>query len=84
MRAVGLLFPMTPKQFDAREAHLRPLFTHFCFSCYNRSTVYDSEDMSLYIFVIELQKRELTHVKRTASWQKGKAKKTTLPLVNVK
>ena len=75
---------MTPKQFDAREAHLRPLFTHFCFSCYNRSTVYDSEDMSLYIFVIELQKRELTHVKRTASWQKGKAKKTTLPLVNVK
>ena len=79
MRAVGLLFPMTPKQFDAREAHLRPLFTHFCFSCYNRSTVYDSEDMRLYIFVIELQKRELTHVKRTASWQKEKAKKLLFP-----
>ena len=70
---------MTPKQFDAREAHLRPLFTHFCFSCYNRSTVYDSEDMRLYIFVIELQKRELTHVKRTASWQKEKAKNYSSP-----
>ena len=70
---------MTPKQFDAREAHLRPLFTHFCFSCYNRSTVYDSEDMRLYIFVIELQKRELTHVKRTASWEEEKAKNYSSP-----
>ena len=69
---MGLPFPMIPGQFEARQAHLTPLFTHFCFSCYKRSTVYDGEDMRLYIFVIELQKRELTHVKRTASWEEEK------------
>ena len=76
---MGLPFPMILEQFEAREAHLRPLFTHFCFSCYNRSTVYGSEDMRLCIFVIELQKRELTHVKRTASWEEEKAKKILFP-----
>jgi len=76
---MGLPFPMIPEQFGARQAHLRSLFTHFCFSCYNRSTVYDSEDMRLRISVIELQKRKLTHVKRTASWEEEKAKKLLFP-----